>query len=217
MSKRLFSADEDKQIAMDYRAGNSSTRIARRLGCDKSAVLNALRRCGVAIRDSGKAKQLEAESRRTEILALYKDGYSLWAIKGALGLQHTNPIARILREAGIVIERRLMTGERHHMWKGGFHDNALGYRMIRLDRLDPFFVLTNTSGYALEHRVVMSRALGRPLRDEESVHHIDGNRLNNELSNLQLRQGKHGGGVVFKCCDCGSHNVQAVALATGDT
>jgi hypothetical protein len=41
-------------------------------------------------------------------------------------------------------------------------------------------------GYILSHRKVMARSIGRPLRDSEIVHHIDGNRLNNDLSNLWL-------------------------------
>lgn len=45
-----------------------------------------------------------------------------------------------------------------------------------------------------EHREIMSKRMGRPLRREESVHHKDGNKLNNELSNLELWSSKHLGG-----------------------
>ncbi len=37
-----------------------------------------------------------------------------------------------------------------------------------------------------EHREVMEKALGRKLLCTEVIHHKDGNKLNNELSNLQL-------------------------------
>ena len=33
---------------------------------------------------------------------------------------------------------------------------------------------------------MMAESLGRPLKRQEVVHHIDGNNLNNELSNLLL-------------------------------
>ena len=38
----------------------------------------------------------------------------------------------------------------------------------------------------LEHRAVMAKKLGRALRGKENVHHIDGNKLNNDPSNLEL-------------------------------
>jgi hypothetical protein len=37
-----------------------------------------------------------------------------------------------------------------------------------------------------EHRVIMAHILGRPLTEEEQVHHIDGNPLNNDPANLQV-------------------------------
>ena len=45
----------------------------------------------------------------------------------------------------------------------------------------------------LVHIVIMEERLGRPLRDDEEVHHIDGNGLNNEEDNLALlTKGGHG-------------------------
>lgn len=46
--------------------------------------------------------------------------------------------------------------------------------------------------YRHEHRVIMEQHLGRPLKTNEHVHHIDGNGLNNKLSNLVvIEAGQH--------------------------
>ena len=41
-------------------------------------------------------------------------------------------------------------------------------------------------GWKLEHRLVMEKHIGRKLERWEEVHHIDGNKHNNALSNLYL-------------------------------
>ena len=46
----------------------------------------------------------------------------------------------------------------------------------------------------LEHRHVMEQHLGRALHPNETVHHRDGNRAHNELSNLELFSSRHGPG-----------------------
>lgn len=44
----------------------------------------------------------------------------------------------------------------------------------------------NGHGCVPEHRVVVEKHIGRFLTDEEVVHHIDGDRSNNDISNLVL-------------------------------
>lgn len=42
------------------------------------------------------------------------------------------------------------------------------------------------NGYVLHHRIVMENSIGRLLTDDEEVHHIDFNKLNNAITNLKL-------------------------------
>lgn len=71
------------------------------------------------------------------------------------------------------------------------HVKRHGYVHIALPAL-----LSNTGRKRemLEHRYVMSKHLGRDLLPEETVHHIDGNRQNNDIGNLELFSSRHGPG-----------------------
>lgn len=48
------------------------------------------------------------------------------------------------------------------------------------------YVYIGNRRYEPEHRIVMERFLGRKLKSEEHIHHIDGDTLNNSPSNLQI-------------------------------
>jgi hypothetical protein len=113
-------------------------------------------------------------------------------------------VSRILRSEGVECGTR--SGESHHNWKGG-RAKVGGYTAVRVSADDPYAPMRTTLGYVLEHRLVMAQKLGRCLTRHETVHHINGDKRDNRIENLQLRQGRHGHGEVLMCADCGSENI----------
>ena len=97
----------------------------------------------------------------------------------AMGLEPLKPtISKQAREASIKARK----GKRSPAWKGGKHIDIGGYVMI----YRPEHQNSTTKGYLGEHRLVMSEYLGRPLNKYENVHHKNGDRTDNRISNLEL-------------------------------
>jgi len=89
-------------------------------------------------------------------------------------------------------EENPMYGKRKHdapRWKGGRKQRADGYILVVAPDDHPYPAdQSKRTGlkYILEHRWVMEQHLGRYLRPEEVVHHINGDPTDNRIENLQL-------------------------------
>lgn len=73
-------------------------------------------------------------------------------------------------------------GGRSTNWKGGRKTNSHGYIELYM----PWHPMSDPQGYILEHRFVMAEYLGRPLSEDEIVHHKNEVRSDNPIENLEL-------------------------------
>lgn len=153
-----------------------------------------------------------ADDEIETMVRLYNGGMSQQAIAVKLSTSQTR-VSRILVLAGCKTRDAKASGDKHGMWKGGLVKTQQGYTMELVPTDHPMASMRTNTGYVLQHRLVMANSLGRPLTRGESVHHINGDKTDNRLENLQLRQGNHGKGIVMMCACCGSNNILNVKLS----
>jgi len=73
-------------------------------------------------------------------------------------------------------------GETHPRWKGGVKTQTDGYVAVYC----PNHPYKQSENRVREHHLVMEKHLGRYLKQKEVVHHINGIRNDNGISNLML-------------------------------
>lgn len=207
--KRLSKSDIRKIIA-DYQKGISIKDIERKYDISKYTIFYNLKKHGYSpSRDTKKIALTRTIINNIE--ELWNQGYNKAYICKENGIS-IKELRKVLLELGYSlteINKCRHIGDKSPSWKGGRYINKCGYIEIILSKDDPFYdkMCRRGRNYVLEHRYVMAKYLNRPLERHETVHHIDGNKENNDISNLQLRIGSHGAGQICYCLNCGSNNI----------
>lgn len=75
-------------------------------------------------------------------------------------------------------------GHKSHCWRGGKHITSQGYIGIYCPN-HPSIKLSNAI-YVGEHRLVMEKKIGRFLNHNEHIHHINGEKTDNRIENLEI-------------------------------
>lgn len=209
-----FKGREAAAVVAAYAGGEPVEALTNKYRCSIQAIRNAVLRAGGTIRPAGGMNRIRrwTDIEKKKICDLYADGWTQHNLAVRFSTSQSI-ISKILIHAGAKVRDRHNRLEKHGSWKGGRSLISGGYIGVLLDRNDPLFCMARFNGYIAEHRLILARSLSRPLSKSETVHHINGNKTDNRLENLQLRQGHHGSGTVARCADCGSHNITRVSIA----
>ena len=200
--KRALTEEQDVEVVKLFRSGMTYAGLADTFGVSKHAVRECIERNGARERRRGPTVKLTGADRG-RISAAFDGRSSVKAVADELGLNR-QAVRKALKEAGVTHIPRLP--------KFGSRLNRLGYVEILLKEEDWLYPSAKAQGYMLEHRYVVANALGRPLLATETVHHINGDKTDNRVENLQLHHKAHAKGVSLRCRCCGSTDIEALDL-----
>lgn len=192
--ERRLDLDVSKLVKA-YQKGLSLQAVGEHFGVSFKAVRSRLLEAGIVLR-SRTVPRLKRPS---------VDQLQRWYVEGRLSTRDIEKITGVstptirmwLREASIAIRsiaeakkgqkpaphtvHASVTARRKHVLPGrpdvGYQVNADGYVLL-WDQ--------GTQSYRKEHRLVLAQKISRPLLPKEDVHHINGDRQDNQPENLDL-------------------------------
>jgi hypothetical protein len=200
---------QEQEIRAAYETGLTMEQLCQRFGeASTYAFKHAIKRAGGILREN--PASLVQPGEIEEIRKLNASGMGQADISLKIGRSQSF-VSRIMRVNDIAPQKA--SGPSSSNWKGGRYVDSSGYVRAWIASDDPMKEMALNTGHVLEHRLVLARKLGRPLRKTETVHHINGDRTDNRPENLELRHGKHGKHIAMCCLDCGSRNIGHAPLS----
>lgn len=174
MTRRKWLKKEDDYLIYHYQ-NKTNKDIAKHLKRTENSVKNRARKLGV------KKKSHFWGDKEDRIIEKFYGEWGVSKCKEKLPNRSKYSIHKRARELGVrcnLIKQRQNLGLRKHNMPKGFYIDSNGY------------VVYSPTGKAKDrvyyHRYVMEKHLGRKLSSDEVVHHIDENKENNSIYNLQI-------------------------------
>jgi AraC-like DNA-binding protein len=153
------------ELAQKYKEFASMKKVADYYGVSKRTIMNYMDKYGL------KRNSMRLDLDVDKMVKLFYKGHDLHYIAGKFDVAY-GTVRKRLQERGIETDR-------YHC---GFTTKATGYIYIYM----PEHPMANKRGYIPEHTLIMEKAIGRYLKTDEVVHHINGIKNDNALSNLKL-------------------------------
>lgn len=182
--------ERNQRILELFQKLKSTRLVADQMGMPLKTIGHILNSHGVPTPAKGRrANPYSACERNAElVMKLVEDGKSMNHIGKAVGTK-PQEVKKFLIRNGVTKKFLHLSGKDHPLWKGRTVDKH-GYVLIP-SRGHPY--AKKHTHYVAEHRLAMEKHLGRHLLPGEVVHHINGQKADNRIENLQLFQsnGEH--------------------------
>lgn len=150
-----------------YEKTHSVRKTAENFGMSHTTMSRILKNCGI-----------EVLTRSAAIKYVWKNNkHPRLGMKGEKCSVYGHKMSEETRTKMLTIWKAL--GDKKRLYRKKHSD---GYILIYM----PEHPCADATGYVLEHRAIMEHSLGRILSSKEYVHHINGNKEDNRLENLEL-------------------------------
>lgn len=120
-----------------------------------------------------------------DVVRMYESGCTQKEIAEVLGVSQ-KVVWRFMKNHGIKARstaKRDQMGSKNSFWKGGIVKDGAGYVLVKADGHPR---AKKCGGYVREHILIAEEVIGRPLADDEVVHHINGIKDDNRPDNLAV-------------------------------
>lgn len=162
---RKFNVSKN-QLIKDYKEFGSMQKIAGKYGVSKRLIMNRMDEFNIS------RKSPSAMNTAKKVKNLSEKGLTTTQIANTMGVS----------DVTVRNSAKLLDFELNNYYHKGYIVTHNGYKMVS----SPFHPNADSKGYIREHRLVMEKSIGRFLSLDEIVHHINHDKMDNRIDNLEI-------------------------------